>query len=61
MSDVKLLPCKFCEGDAQLKSVFFDENYVECLSCHATTAFFETADEARDAWDGGSLIRCLTS
>ena len=49
----ELKPCPFCGGEAEIE---MDENwywnyYVFCQECKITTDYYETADEAIEAWN----------
>ena len=56
MSDIKLLPCPFCGGEAELNGRN-GEYYVDCnlqygnCACIPTTWGFETEEEAIEAWN----------
>ena len=65
MNDIKIEPCPFCKGVAELKSnrlecVFLDPErcnehvmkaYVECTQCHARGSLKECISETYDTYE----------
>ncbi len=58
MSEIELKPCPFCGGKAKfaLGEEYREEHkqandWVECESCGVETAYFDTAEEAAEAWN----------
>ena len=55
MSELK--PCPFCRGEAEFVKIGYQDRddiispYVFCKNCGVTTAWYETKEEAKDAWN----------
>lgn len=49
MSEIKLLPCPFCGGEAELHTDY-DTEWIECTQCHCSTA-----KQAGDYYDEGFM------
>lgn len=58
MGEIKLKPCPFCGGKAKfaLGERYREEHkqsndWIECSSCSVETAYFDTPEEAAEAWN----------
>ena len=52
MNEIKLLPCPFCGGEAELlKGLCELDNYVMCLKCRCKTKLYNTKEAAIKAWN----------
>ena len=52
MSEIKLLRCPFCGGEAELlKGQCEIDNYVMCLECRSKTKLYNTKASAIKAWN----------
>ena len=52
MSEIKLLRCPFCCGEAEfLKGQCEIDNYVMCLECRSKTKLYNTKASAIKAWN----------
>ena len=47
----KLKPCPFCGGEAELRIYSAELQFVQCVSCLASSTAFHTGDEAVTAWN----------
>jgi Lar family restriction alleviation protein len=50
-SEIKLKPCPFCGGKAEMVSDFEDEHYVYCTGCKGGWKTMENPEEAAAAWN----------
>ena len=48
MADTKLKPCPFCGGEAHFVN---NDNWIACGDCGAETSYFDTKEEATEAWN----------
>ena len=46
----ELKPCPFCGGEAKVNE-FNDVFFVACVVCQSETIWFETPEEAIEAWN----------
>lgn len=52
MSEIKLLPCPFCGGEAKVKVSWRNEDtYVECRNCYSRTDGFGLEECAIEQWN----------
>ena len=58
MNEFKLKPCPFCGGKAVFalgekyrKEHIQESDWIECSSCGAETAYFDSRKEAAEAWN----------
>lgn len=55
MSEIKLLPCPFCGGEARLRGErYFQPNVrrnVICKECFSNSGWYKTDEEAIKAWN----------
>ena len=52
MSEIKLLPCPFCGGKAELQKGMCElDNYVMCLECRSKTKLYNTKESAIKKWN----------
>lgn len=55
MTEPKLKPCPFCNGEAKIYSRHIDwlllEHIVRCKKCHCMTDTYDTKVEAAEAWN----------
>ena len=49
MAEIKLKPCPFCNGKAEMMGITFV--YVKCLKCGVETMGYKEEDEAAEAWN----------
>ena len=49
----ELKPCPFCGGEAEIEmdESWYWNYHVFCQECKIGTDYYETADEARQAWN----------
>ena len=50
MSEIKLKPCPFCGGKAEIIKTY-STIWVKCLDCHASTTCRPTEAEAAKIWN----------
>ena len=49
---MKLLPCPFCGGEAELIiNPFYQRKAVKCKKCYASIGMFDSAEQAIEAWN----------
>lgn len=53
MSEIKLLPCPFCGGEAKVieNNCYTDIHSVMCKNCFSESDRYHTQDEAIEAWN----------
>lgn len=53
MSEVKLKPCPFCGGEAEICNIYDHRRSVRCHKCWAKSVFVDESDikEAVEAWN----------
>lgn len=51
MSEIKLKPCPFCGGEAELFRDYMGWYVIECTACGNGTLHFAKSDGAVNAWN----------
>ena len=51
IEEIKLKPCPFCVGKAEMVSDFEDEHFVYCTGCKGGWKTMETPEEAAAEWN----------